>query len=58
MLRNLFGGDDPVSNAIRNDNRTARQTAAKTKDSAQIRAGIAAGRGKRSIGTTRKPFGK
>jgi hypothetical protein len=58
MLRNLRGGDDPVANATRKDRIAADRAAAIAADSARIRAGIAAGRGRRSIGTTRTPAGE
>jgi hypothetical protein len=55
MPSNLFGPADPVTNAIRRGVRADARAAAIAQDSARVRAGIAAGRGTRSIGTTRTP---
>jgi hypothetical protein len=55
MQRSNFSGEDPVANATRDAERVARQHAAIAEDSARTRAGIAASRGTRSIGTIRTP---
>jgi hypothetical protein len=49
---------DPVKNAMGKAARAAAQDAAKTADSRQIRAAHRAGQDSRSIGVTRKAFGR
>ncbi|GAB2626294.1 hypothetical protein Aab01nite_86020 [Paractinoplanes abujensis] len=53
MFRHNTSGEDPVRNATHKADVAAGQKAAKTADSARLRAGHAAGRDSRSIGLTR-----
>ncbi|MCU7724569.1 hypothetical protein ODJ79_12650 [Actinoplanes sp. KI2] len=49
---------DAVANLTRQAENTARRDAAMTADSRQIRAAHAAGQDRRSIGVTRRAFGR
>ena len=58
MASNLNRAMDPVKNYSGKADRAAAQEAAKTADSARIRASHAAGRDSRSIGTARTAYGR
>jgi hypothetical protein len=58
MPSNLFGAGSRSDNHRTAAEIKAGQEAAKTQDSAVIRAGAAAGRDSRSIGVTRTAYGR
>ncbi|MFI6073821.1 hypothetical protein ACIA5C_19830 [Actinoplanes sp. NPDC051343] len=58
MLRSNRSAEDAVANHTRQSEQADRREAAKTADSARIRASHAAGRDSRSIGTTRTAYGR
>jgi hypothetical protein len=55
---NRSTAEDAVANTTRKSEQVARREAAKTEDSARIRASHRAGRDSRSIGTTRTAYGQ